>query len=467
MKNKEIINEYFDLTQSQLMIWIGQRLKPTVPLYNEALIWQLEGPIDENCFRQAFQKLVDLSQSMRLTFIEFDGQPKQQVVSNLGYQVEILDWSDRAVSQKDILDWASLQTQKIFDLSKCLFESILIKISEDRYIWYFNEHHLITDSWTQSLLFKRLSNLYESIKNGDRSEYDHFHDYSTFLDFERNQAKYSNRLKIENYWKEKVSRKQLRTIYGIPTRSSSTESKRISLTLSSDISGRIRQLADSKEARTWSKDLSIFNIFSALLFTFLHRVSGEDKITMGSPIHNRPSKSLKETTGMFIEIFPLTADLSDKKMFCDLIAEVRAETTEFIKNAVPGVSQPDWSKAYNVILNYMNMSFEDFSGIPCETTWIHSNHIDTSHILRLQVHDFNSSGKFQLHFDLNMGIFSNYQIETIPVHFVALLDAFLDNPNQALGQPPLVALKKLKKSARSFPDLYKKSVIDLIAQQAI
>ena len=46
----------FDLTKSQLLIWTGQKISPSSPMYNMALSFELSAAIDRSKFQQAFQK---------------------------------------------------------------------------------------------------------------------------------------------------------------------------------------------------------------------------------------------------------------------------------------------------------------------------------------------------------------------------------------------------------------------------
>ena len=50
-----------NLTKSQLMIWIGQKLNPCVPLYNMIRTFTIHGEIDHAYFQQAFCPKVGLA----------------------------------------------------------------------------------------------------------------------------------------------------------------------------------------------------------------------------------------------------------------------------------------------------------------------------------------------------------------------------------------------------------------------
>ena len=48
-----------ELTASEQLIWTGQRLDPTAPLYNMALAIEIATAVDVPAFVRAFQQLAD------------------------------------------------------------------------------------------------------------------------------------------------------------------------------------------------------------------------------------------------------------------------------------------------------------------------------------------------------------------------------------------------------------------------
>ena len=68
-----------NLTVSQLLLWLGQKLNPNIPLYNMVFHFTIEGKIEPLFFQQAFQSLFNHCDALRLTFTEFEDVPQQQV----------------------------------------------------------------------------------------------------------------------------------------------------------------------------------------------------------------------------------------------------------------------------------------------------------------------------------------------------------------------------------------------------
>ena len=83
-------------------------------------------------------------------------------------------------------------------------------------------------------------------------------------------------------------------------------------------------------------------------------------MVIGTPAHNRPTTSFKETSGVFISFFPLITEWHENDSFLSLFERVRIATNEFLRNAQTGVSSVEMNRQFHAVLNYINASFSDF-----------------------------------------------------------------------------------------------------------
>ena len=90
---------------------------------------------------------------------EIEGVPQQQVKSDLPYIMEYMDFSQLPEPDAQLETWVHNRKQITFDFSKRLFDSVLIKLSYERLVWYLNQHHIIGDatSGVAALIFQRPS----------------------------------------------------------------------------------------------------------------------------------------------------------------------------------------------------------------------------------------------------------------------------------------------------------------------
>ena len=438
MSKKETPSTGSNLTQSQLLLWTGQKLSPDAPLYNMVLTFEIQGAIDVSRFQLAFRHLIGQSDALRTVFIEEEGIPRQQVLSDFSYRLEVVDWSENSGSLEDELSWLSNRNSIRFDLSKRLFESKLLKKSEHQWIWYLNQHHLITDAWAVSVLYRKMADLYQRLGNGTLSSATPLPVYQDYLDYEKNVRFGTPNAKVSAYW-EKTQAKlpPPPRLYGHPGLASTTKATRVFLDLGAERSDRLRQLAMEKDLRSWTPHLSLFNIFVSVLFAYLYRVSAQTRLAIGTPTHNRTTADFKETPGVFIEVLPLVTEIEPNDTFSTLLQRVRAEANEFLMNAQPGTATPELSQGFNVVLNYIHATFSDFDGMAVKSTWLHPGHVDPRHHLRLQIYDFDVQGSMQLDFDLNQDVFDASLRQRVPTHFLKLLDSFIADRFQPIGQAAL------------------------------
>ena len=436
----QAFNNLSDLTQSQLLIWTGQQLSPNVPLYNSVFTFELSGEINISHFQTAFQILIDKSDSMRTVFESIDDIPQTKLLDSISYKVELLDFSKEKLPNEHFKIWLNERMKKSFELSKPLFDSVLINMPDNKFIWYFNQHHLICDASGVAVQYKAFTRIYSRLAEGATTTDIKIPLFQNYAEYEK-----TNRLNLKNsstkaYWDEKLkSVPNNLKLYGNSVEQNTTLSKRISFPLGKQRTEKLLEIAREKDFRLLNSQLTLFNIFASILSVYLSRISNEqNNLTFGTPVHNRITPDFKETPGLFIEFFPFVSEVKNEDTFVSLFKRVSTKTYEFLRNAQPGASTPKLNRAFNVVLNYINTDFPDFNGIPCEAVWRHPDHSDSGHHLRLHVYNDNYDC-IKLYFDLNLAVFSEKMFDTVPNHFLKLLDTFIENPNQLIGQASLIS----------------------------
>lgn len=438
-------NPYTSLTQNQKLIWIGQELNPKSPMYNMAMAYTLREPISVQHFKEAFKMLVDKSDVLRSVFEVVDGVPHQKYLSSIDFNLDYLDFSKENNPHQHYKNWEQQRVRFQFNLNECLFDCALVKLGEKHFIWYINQHHLITDGYSTTVLFSRMSQLYVSALQGNLSKTEGFPSYKDFLKYSDELAGTPKQEAVKKYWKEK---QQLFTgkpdLYHIKSNLLHTDSKRLLVELGVERSRKVSELANVTGIKGWSLDLTLFNIFLTSLYAFINKISGKERIIIGSPTHNRVNKKFRDTLGFFVESFPLVVQIADEETFLSLIKKVQIEYNGFLKHAQIGASTAEMSRSFSVFYNYINAGNPDFNNTTVITDWVHSGHTDPRHHLRLHVHDFDKTGNIKLYFDLNTVLFSEDLLERIPQHFLNVLDAFIENPNQSIDSIPMVTPSEIE-----------------------
>lgn len=427
------------LTQSQLSLWTGQRMHPEVPLHNVVYTFDISGPIDEAAFANAFQVLIKQTDVLRAIFIEKEGIPYQSFQSGIAHNLEVIDFTEKTETSK-IEDWIFERTQQPIDIAKQIFDTVLIKINDNRYLWFLKIHHLVTDAVSYSILYRRMESLYKKVLTRTLEKTEASPTFQNYVRFEERQQNDAENETYKTYWKDKVVELQEKPkLYGAKGNELTTAAKRIVLKLGKARSLQLRELAKRPEIRGWTEDLTLFNIFSTLYFSYLFRVSGQKKLAIGAPAHNRTERDFQKTAGLFIEVLPLHIEIEEDDTFNSLFQRIKLETNTYLRNARPGTATSETGRSFNAVLNFINVNFPDFNGFSTKAEWVHSGHMDSSHVIRCHVYDMNGKGEHEVAFDLNEVIFPEAIATKVPEHFLNLLDAFLKDINLQIGKPNLLS----------------------------
>ncbi|MEM1256120.1 MAG: amino acid adenylation domain-containing protein [Cyanobacteria bacterium P01_H01_bin.21] len=418
-----------NLTTAQHLLWLGQKLAPESPLYNMAFLFTLSGEIEPAHFQAAFQALIERSDALRMVIEEVDGVPQRRVLPQLDYEVPVLDFSNGETPQAAARGWAENRSRELFKLSERLFDTALIRLGPDCCAWYMCQHHVITDIQSVQLIYQTVGDFYHRSIAGTLSKAPTLPAYSDV-------SLPSPSSRAASYWQQQQANSV--DLYHRSATQVSPRTHRVSCELGPERTAALKQLAMTSDAKALTPQLSLFNLVSGILLAYLHRVSSSDQVAFATPAHGRPTTLLKETIGVFIELFPLQTAIEPGETFTSLLRKVAQASGGMLRYAQPGASQFAPSRDVNVVLNFIHARLSDFDGRSVSSEWIHPGAGDPRHHLRLQVHDFDDRGSLQLHFDFNCDLFEPALQERATGHFLALVDAVLADLNQPIAGVEIV-----------------------------
>ena len=435
----------FPLTQSQLSLWTGQRMHPDKPLHNAIYTFNIAGNIDQKVFQRAFQQVLDCTDALRTVFGEKNGTPYQSFRSPFPYTVELLDFSSEKNSSE--ADESALEhfiverTQRPFSLGEQIFDTLLLKITDTRYIWYLNIHHLVTDAISFGIIYGRMNRLYQKLGNGYSGEIVKPPAFQDYIAFENRQVNDPDNATHRAYWQEKTAdRPDIPKLYGNPSDSNRTAARRFSVKLDKERRALLEERVKDPDVWTLNEPLTEFTIFATLFFIFLNRISGQQKLSIGAPAHNRTKPAFRQTAGLFLEVLPLFLEIKEKDTFTSVFERMQEETLSYLRHVRPGMAPTGTGPNFNAILNYISADFPDFDGFPTETEWVHSGYMDSSHAIRCHIYDFKKDGGKEIAFDLNHSVFPEAIANCVLDHFLSLFDALLEDRHLCVGKPSLLSL---------------------------
>ena len=427
------VYERSNLTRLQLLYWIGEGLRQRSPLYNTILTFTISGPVDWDRFRAAFQRLVEKTEVLRTVIQEIDGVPQRIVQEQVAGQLDWVDFSEEGDPQAVYRDWLAERKLKLLRLDERLYDSALVKLGAERYVWYLNQHHLITDAQSFILVYKRLAGMYEQAQGGeslqDEQEGVEFEAYAAYERAYRSSERYQ---KAAAYWGRKLDPgPEPLEFYGVAPNKKTTRVKRVSYDLGKARSEKLRKLARQPEIYTVSEEMSLYNLFLGMLFVLLKEMSGKRRLGVVTPVHNRFAEKFRKTVGLVMEICPLQVEVESEDTLAGVVKKVKQETREVLGYYQYGSGLGLQRQAFEVMFNLHDMPALELAGYFVRVERVHPGHGSES--LGLHVNDDRELGSLVLHFDFHEELFGEAQQEEAVQSYLDLLDALLSNPQQRVG----------------------------------
>ncbi|SCD80920.1 Condensation domain-containing protein [Streptomyces sp. SolWspMP-sol7th] len=155
------------LTAAQTGMYYAQALDPGSPAQNTAECLAIDGPLDPHLFHAALRRVTAETDSLRLRFTETPEGPRQHLAAEVEPPLLVRDFRDnggedaaRARLRADLAEPFDLATGP-------LFRHALLRVGEERWLWYQCVHHLVMDGYGYSLLVRRTAEVYSALAAGE------------------------------------------------------------------------------------------------------------------------------------------------------------------------------------------------------------------------------------------------------------------------------------------------------------
>ena len=152
------------LNSAQLGIYYDQLLHPGSAMYNVGAMVVIKGRMEFARFETACRRVLDKHANLRSSVVLIHDEPTLHVMTSLSVDVQLIDLQGLGMSEVE--SYVDTNFQIPYDLSACssLCNFYLIKTSDEFYVFYSKYHHIITDGWGTSIIFKDLTEFYNQEK---------------------------------------------------------------------------------------------------------------------------------------------------------------------------------------------------------------------------------------------------------------------------------------------------------------
>ena len=316
-------NSPLQLSFAQERLWFLDQLNPNSAVFNVPLTVTLSGPIDPEALRRSVNEIVRRHDVLRTTFQSVDGQPKLAVTAELNVELEVVDLSSYAESEREARAHMLLSEaeHRPFDLTRGpLISTKLVRLTEQDHRFLVNMHHIVSDGWSLVLFFEELSAIYNAFSRGEQSPLAKvLVQYADYVAWQREWLQGEVLQKQVTYWKNQLSGE-------LPVLELPTDRPRPSvqtfngarewLVLSEQLTASVLALGKRQGVTPFITLLTAFKVL-------LHRYTGQDDLIVGSPIANRPQTETESIIGFFLNNLALRSDLSGNPSFREVLTRVR------------------------------------------------------------------------------------------------------------------------------------------------
>ncbi|QSJ14342.1 amino acid adenylation domain-containing protein [Nostoc sp. UHCC 0702] len=441
----------FPLSFAQQRLWFLDQLIPNSAIYNISGTVQFHGRLVRVALEESFKEIVRRHEVLRTTFAIAGGQPVQAVASaeeestlQRYYSLEEIDlrYFSEPNRQLEVQRLATAEARLPFNLEQGpLLRVMLLHLAEQQYTFLVTIHHIISDGWSLSILMRELMALYEAFSQGNPSPLpDLAIQYADFALWQREWLQGELLTSKLAYWQRQLSGclpvLQLPTSQQRPAIESFRGARQL-FNLSANLTQTLKTFARQEGVTLFMTLLAVFKIL-------LYRYTAQSDILVGSPIANRQHSELESVMGFFVNTLVLRTDLSGNPTFRQLLVRVREMTLEAdahqdvpfekLVEALQLKRELSWNPLFQV-------AFVIAPPMPALTLpWSYS---------QLDVHT--GTAKFDLTlaleerpdgllgaFEYNTDLFAADAIARMVGHFQTLLKGILTNPDQPIGELPLL-----------------------------
>ena len=422
------------------------------------MVWRLNGPLKRDCLEQAFKSLVNRQEIFRTSFRTENSQLLQVISDRVDFTLERVECSSLVADERD--KTVECQIYKLirngFDLSKSpLMRAVLFQLSEVEHVLLIHLHHIISDGWSNNILFNELCAFYTSHLNGSDPSLPilpiQYADYSNWQRSSEQQLIFSEQLA---YWKKYLS--DAPTLLTLPM----DRPRPLIQTFVGDFHpiSVNRELTQALKGFSQDQNATLFMTLAAIFSLLLSRHANQADLVFGTPVANRVRSEFENIIGLFVNTIVLRFKLSANLSFIDLLTQTKQTCLDAYSNqTIPfehlvAELNPkrnlSHSPLFQVMLTLQNFPKTELSFPGIKITEKQGLADIAKFDLTLILNE--TDGSLKGGFEYNTDLFDKSTISRLADHFHTLIDNILSNPNQSISTYSMLTTSEFDQMVSGF-----------------
>ncbi|WP_228557470.1 condensation domain-containing protein, partial [Myxococcus sp. AB025B] len=429
------------LSFAQQRLWFLDQLQPGSSTYNIPWALKLSGSLDVSALHQSLNALLARHEVLRTHFAVHGGQPVQVIRPDVRLELPVVDLRrlDPTARETEAQTLMRQEAQHSFNLAQGpLVHATLVRMSDEEYLLLVTAHHIISDGWSISVIAREIAAFYRQFSSGEAAQLAPLPiQYADFSVWQR-QWLHGDVLASElDWWRKQLAGAS--TSLDLPTDRPRPAIQTyggavVPVALSKHLSTQVKELAQREGATPFMVLLASFQLL-------LSRYSGQDDVSVGSPVANRNRSETEGLIGFFVNTLVFRSRLDGRQSFRELLGQVRLNTlaayehqdVPFEKLVEELQPQRDLSRSplFQVTLTLQNAP-EGALTLPGLSLDALPPSIETSKYDFSLLLDEGSEG-FSGIINYNTDLFEAASMERLARHYAVLLDGLLTSPDRQLG----------------------------------
>jgi amino acid adenylation domain-containing protein/thioester reductase-like protein len=311
------------LSHGQRALWFLHRLAPDSAAYNLHFSARIRSPLDPDVLRRSFDELAARHDSLRATFPERPDGPTVVVQDPEPVALPVYDATRATAEELDLRLHA--EAHRPFDLTRGpVYRTALFRRADDDHYLILTIHHIVSDFWTLGVLMEELSTIYRAVRAGTPVPLpppDRF--YADFVAWQRDLLAGSEGGRLWDFWRENL---KVPAGSSLPALNLPTDRPRPAVLSDRGATHRFRldaELTAKLKDLARAEGTTLYAVLLAAYQAFLHRLTGQDDVLVGSPVACRDRPEFTSVIGYFVNMIVLRADASGRPTFRAFLRQVK------------------------------------------------------------------------------------------------------------------------------------------------
>lgn len=432
------------LSFAQERFWLLQQIAPENPFYNASIAFQLHGTLNAIALEASLKEIIRRHEALRTRFATIEGKLTQIISQNWYFKLEIIEAQTEDDRPSQIEQFLAQFSKQPFDLKRdILLRAALLKLSDSDTIAIVTVHHIAFDKWSEGILCRELSALYNAFSQGKPSPLPELPiQYADFASWQRQKLNPETRQKQLNYWQQQLGGHMPRLALptdGSPVNRGDYRGAKAHRILAASLANALKSLSRQEGATRFTTLLAALNLL-------LWRYTGEEDLIIGAPIATRNDIKLDGAIGCFLNSIALRTDISGNPTFRELLRRVRPVVEdakshqdvpfEQVVETLDRQRHPQRPPVFDVMLNVLNTPPQPLKLSGLELTPLEVGEPDSPFAMTLYVEE--KAGESHLTLLYQRSLFSAQRMEILLEQFEGLLAQIVADPDRPIGDYSLV-----------------------------